>query len=177
MCIKSVSEILKKLTQSVKDQYSKCAEELKKERAEHRDLYEISYGFKTRKPRRAYKFFMMEAAKEGKLGKNPFEEGPKAWKKLPDEEKEKYQRMAQNEKLIYLFLKREYELQVKNSFTRPKTGFHFFMEENRDSIEKWSLGFVKYCYQKWRRMNEKEKTKYFSLAELHYLFCKEIKKT
>jgi hypothetical protein len=50
MCIKTVSEILKKLIQSVKDQYSKCAEEIIKERAEHRDLYEISFGFKTRKP-------------------------------------------------------------------------------------------------------------------------------
>ena len=99
MTFKDVAEVWKKLKQPVKDKYYQYAEELNEEKAKHRDMYELAYGLKPRRPLGAYKFFLMEAAKEGKLGRNPIMEGPKEWRKLSEEEKEKYQKMTQKRKV------------------------------------------------------------------------------
>lgn len=169
MTFKNVAELWKKQKQSVKEKYYQYAEEFNGERAKHRDIYEISFGLKPRRPLGAYKFFMMEAAKEGKLGKNPIREGPKAWKKLSDEEKEKYQRMAQKEKLIYFVKKREYESQIKKtSSTRPKSALNLFIADLKDKVDSKDIGpngFFEYCFKKWNKMEESAKRKYYHKAE------------
>jgi hypothetical protein len=169
MTFKIVAEMWKKQKQSVKDKYSQYAEEFNGDRAKQRDIYEITFGLKPRRPLGAYKFFLMEAAKEGKLGKNPIKEGPKAWKKLSEEEKEKYQRIAQKEKLIYLVKKREYESQIKkSSSTRPQSAFNLYVADLKDKVDSKDIGpggFFDYCYKKWNKMEESAKRKYFQRAE------------
>jgi hypothetical protein len=179
MTFTDVSNLWKKTKQSVKDKYVQYADELNKERANQRDLYEISFGVKPRRPLGAYKFFLMEAAKEGKLGKNPIREGPKVWKKLSEEEKEKYQRIAQKEKIVYMVKKMEYESAVKKSTpsTRPQSAFNIFTADMKDKEhpDLGKGGFFEYCYKKWNKLDEAAKKKFYDKAEATKVKAEKVK--
>lgn len=178
--MKECAEKWNKAKNSVKEKYHQYAEEDKEERMKNRDMYEIAFGLKPRKPHGAFKFFLMQAAKEGKLDKgNPLVEGHKLWKKLNEEQKEVYQRMAQKDKLAYLVKKMEYDATVrKTSSVRPMSAVNCFMADMKDRVspsEYGKDGFFNYCYKKWRKLDDSLKRKYYQKAEASKQEAKEIR--
>lgn len=170
MDFKGAAEAWNKAKDSVKSKYQEYADQANEERKKQRDTYEIAFGVKPRRPLGAYKFFMMEAAKEGKFGgKNPISEGPKLWKKLNDDDKEKYQRMAMKEKLAYAVKKLEYDQMTrKTSTTRPLTAFQIYLSDNKgkvDAKEFGKQGFLNYMHKKWQKLDEGTRKKYSKKAD------------
>jgi len=169
LTIKQVAEKWSNCNKSVKSKYEQYADEENEERMKHRDLYEIAFGIKPRRPMGAYKFFLMEAAKEGKLGSNPLSEGIKQWRRLPEEEKEKYQRIAQRDKLAYLVKKMEYDASVKKTaVAKAPSPYNLFMADMKGKVDTKSMGpggFFNYCYKKWSKLDDPTKNKYVKQAE------------
>ncbi len=169
MTFVEVAKKWKNCKQSVKDKYSRYAEEEKEEREKNRDLYEIAHGIKPRRPLGAYKFFLMEAVKEKKIpeGQSVFKQGAIMWKKLNDEQRDRYERIAQREKLAYAIKKMEYNTSIKKqSSTRPLTALNIFMQEMKDSKESYGKeGYFNFCYKKWNKMDEDARAKYYEKAE------------
>jgi transcription factor A len=170
MTMKQCAEKWAKSKTSVKEKYAQFAEEKNEERDKHRDLYEIAYGIKPRRPLGAFKFFLIEAAKEGKFeGVNPLIEGHKLFNKLTDEQKEKYQRIAQREKLAYMVKKMEYDAVVKKTSThRPLSAMNIFMQDMKDKVSAEDYnkeGFFNYCYKKWHKLDDANIRKYQRRAE------------
>lgn len=159
-------DMWRKQKQNIKDKYAEYAEEVREEREKQRDMYEIALGVKPRRPLGAYKFFLIEAANQGKLGRNPIIEGPKVWKKLSDEEKERYQRIAHKEKLVYILKKMEYDAQVKKtSSTRPMSAFNHYVADMKDKVTgEDAANFFEYCYKKWTKSDDAIKRKYHQKA-------------
>ncbi len=167
------AEAWRKCKNSIKEKYQQLAEDENAERAKNRDIFEIAFGVKPRKPHGAYRFFLMEIAKQGKLsGTNALAEGIRLWKKTSEADKEKYQRMAQRDKLAYLVKKMEYDqIQKKNSGTKKAlTPLNLFMQDMRDKVETKDLGkggYFEYCYKKWNKMEDAAKKKFYKMAEEH----------
>jgi hypothetical protein len=163
-----------KAKESVKNKYADYAEEDKEERAKKRDLYEIAFNVKPRRPLGAFKFFLMEQAKLGKLNGNPLVEGHKQWKKLADSEKEKYERIAQRDKLAYLVKKMEYEAEMKKSSTyKAMSPFNVYCSEFKGKIVEGKFegkeigkgGFFDFAYKKWQKLDDATKRKYVKKSD------------
>jgi len=165
---KDISEKWKHTKAATKEKYIQYAEDEREEREKKRNLYEIAYGIKPSRPLGAFKFFLMESAKEKKFeGKNPLVEGHKLWKKLSKEQKDRYERMAQKERLAYMVKKIEYEASIKKTSTyRPLSALNHFMQEMKDSKSDYGTeGYFNFCYKKWNKMDEAAKKKYHKMAE------------
>lgn len=154
---------------SVKEKYQAFAEEINKERRANIDLYELAHGVQPKRPAGAYRFFLMEAAKDGKLeGKNPIKEGTKLWSKLSEEEKEKYKKIAHKAKLAYMMKKLEFKAQLKKASQGSKamSPFNIFIAEHKGK-ENLPEGqsFFQYMHKKWIKLDESAKKKYIKMAE------------
>jgi hypothetical protein len=162
-----IADAWKKTKQSVKDKYQEIADDINRERKDQRDIYEIALGVKPKRPVGAYKFFMMEAAKDGKFeGKNPFREGTKMWKKLSNDEKEKYQKMAHRERLAYMMKKMEFQSQIKKqSSTRPLSAFNLYVQDHKGEKAPKGKTFFDHLYKKWEKLDDSTKRKYLKKAE------------
>jgi hypothetical protein len=169
MSLKECGEAWKKSKSNVKDKYTQFAEEQREERTKNRDLYELAYGVKPRRPLGAYKFFLMEAAKDGKLGKNPIKEGAKLFKKLSESEKERYQKIAQKAKLIYIVKKLEYESTIKKSNpARAPSARNLFYSDLKGKVNSKEFskeGFFNYAHKKWSKLDEISRKKFVKMAE------------
>jgi len=159
----------KKAKQSVKDKFIKYAEELKEDKEKARDIIELATGVKPRRPLGAFNFWLMEAAKEGKLeGKNPFSDGRKMWNKLSEKEKEKYQKVSHRSKLAYMYKLMEYKATVKKTAVRAKSALNFFMADMKGKVPSDKIGkggYFDYVYKRWNKMEEAAKKKYIKQAE------------
>jgi hypothetical protein len=166
---KGVAAKWKKAKESVKDKYAQFAAEEKEEREKKRDLYEIAFGVKPRKPHGAYKFFLMDMAKQGKLGSQPLAEGIKLWKKVSDDDKEKYERLACRDKLAYLVKKMEYETSIKKtSVSKGMSPFNMFLSEMKGKFDTKDMGkggFFDLAYKKWKKLDESTKKKYIKKSD------------
>jgi len=160
----------KKLKESAKEKYVNWAEEIKEDRDKHKHWVELATGVKPKKPLGAYKFFLMEAAKDGKFeGKNPLSEGAKLWKKMNASDKEKYVRMAQKEKLAYVYKTLEFKIATKkiNTGTKAKSAYNFFVSDQAGKApsDLKKGGYLDYCIKKWNKLDDAGKRKYVKLAE------------
>jgi len=169
MTIKLAAEAWAKAKTAVKDKYAEYAEVAKEEQVKQRDIYEIAFGVKPRRPIGAYKFFMMDMAKKGKFsgGKNPMSESKKLWEKCPEKEKEQYERMAKKQTLAYMIKKLEYNSIQRKHTPRAKSAFNFFMQDkaNKPKNKDYGSNVLTYFYDKWNNADESEKRKYQKLAE------------
>lgn len=163
------AEKWKKLKSSAKQKYQDYADEVREERERLRDMYEITFGIKPKRPIGAYKFFMMELAKEGKLdGKNPFVEAAKLWTQLSPEKKERYQKVAKKRQLAYIIKKEEYNSSVRKSTGKAPTGFNLFVSDMKDKVTEEipeNSNLFEYCYKKWQTVDAETKNKYNKRAE------------
>jgi hypothetical protein len=85
--------------QSVKDKYEQYAQEMQEEKEKNRDLYELAFNVKPKRPLGPYNFYLMELNKEGKF--SGFKDAATSWHNLPPEEKEKYLKVAKKAQLAY----------------------------------------------------------------------------
>jgi hypothetical protein len=168
MTLIDCAEKWKKTKESIKEKYQQYADEVREDRERMRDLYEITFGIKPRRPIGSYKFFMMEQAKEGKFdGKNPFKEASKLWNKLSDDHKERYQKIAKKRQLAYIVKKAEYLSVQRKSAGKASSAFNLFVADMKDKVE-GDLpkgGMFEYCYEKWNKTSEEQKKKYQQLAD------------
>ena len=169
--MKECAEKWNKAKDSVKEKYANYAEEERAERLKQRDLYEIAFNMKPKRPQGAYKFFLIEAAKDGKLGTNALADGRKLWAKLTTDAKDRYLRMAQKERLGYVVKKMEYDLSQKKNNTSYKalSPLNLFMADMKGQFvvdsNKQGGGFFDQCYKKWKKMDESAKKKYYKASE------------
>jgi hypothetical protein len=155
----------KNVKQSVKEEYESYAEEIKEERSRNRDLYEIAFGVKPKRPRGPYNFFLMDLAKEGKF--TGFKEASKIWNNKSDKDKEKYLKAAKKAQLAYMIKKAEFKSTARKAYSKPKSAFNLFIADmsgkTDDKTEDDS--FFNYCYNKWKIAEESVKRKYKKKAE------------
>jgi hypothetical protein len=162
MTLKECGEKWKKTKQSIRDQYAQFAEEENEERQKNRDLYELAYGVKPKRPQGAYNMFLMEMAKHGKL--TSIRDGPKLWANCSDEDKERYARIAKKLQLAYLVKKMEYQSSIrKNNPTRAPSAYNLYMKDMKGTVDTKNLpagGFFQHCYKKWTKLDDAVKSKY-----------------
>jgi hypothetical protein len=166
MILKECAEAWNKLPKSTHDKYEEYAEEVKEERTKNRDLYEIAFNIKPKRPLSAYNFFLMDIAKQDKF--SGLKEGHEMWEKLSDEEKEKYLKIAKKAQLAYLVKKAEYNNHMRKQMSKPKSAFNLFVSDMKGKIPESDQlgegGVFAYCYNKWKKLDEAAKKKYEKLA-------------
>jgi hypothetical protein len=168
MTIVDCAELWKKAKPSIKEKYMIYADEIREERERMRDLYEITFGIKPKRPLGAYKFFMMEQAKEGKFnGKNAFKEASKLWSALSIENKERYQKIAKKRQLAYVIKKADYLSSVRKLVGKSPSPFNLFVNEMRDKHKENTSTDKMFdlCSEKWEKLDREAKKKYFDLAK------------
>ncbi len=158
-----------KVKASTKEKYNDYAMELKGEKEKQRDLYELTFGVKPRRPLGPYNFFIQEMAKMKKYsGSNFFKECSKAWKKLSDDEMEKYEKLAKRSQLIYTVKKRAFNDYKKTTFKKAPSAFNFYLADMREKITGKDLdnkGAFEYISQKWKKESDAVKKKYKKKAD------------
>jgi hypothetical protein len=92
----------------------------------------------------------------------------KLWDKVSDEEKEKYQKMAHKEKLLYQLKKMEFNSHIRKSIPKALSPFNIFVSEFQGKVDTKELGkggLFEYCYKKWNKMDESSKKKFYQKSE------------
>jgi hypothetical protein len=164
MTLKECAEAWKNTKQSIKEKYEAYANEVKEEREKNRDLYELAFGVKPKKPLGPYNFYLMELAKEGKF--TGMKDSAKLWHNLSAEEKEKYQKVAKKAQLAYMVKKAEYNSSVRKSYSKAKSAFNFFVADQKNYPDDLPQGgFFEWCYNKWKKADDDVKRKYQKMAD------------
>ena len=168
LTLKSISKFWNKLTDKEKEKYKKYAEEINEERRKAKDIYEITHGIQPARPAGAYKLFLSQVAKEGKLKgkKNPLAEGKRLWDSLDDDEKEYYLKISHRVHLCYVYKKMKFkEFQRKLTPIRPPTARSLFFKKLKGAELPEGKNFMQFANEKWKELSEKEKKKYVEYAE------------
>jgi hypothetical protein len=165
MTLKECAANWKNVKQSIKEKYEVYAEEVKEERAKNRDLYEIAFGVKPKRPRGPYNFFLMDLAKEGKF--SGFKEAGKVWSNTSDEDREKYLKAAKKAQLAYTLKKAEYKSSIRKIYSKPKSAFNLFVADMKGKSDDMAQDdtFFNYCYNKWKKCDEGLKKKFQKKAD------------
>jgi O6-methylguanine-DNA--protein-cysteine methyltransferase len=151
---KDTSEKWRKLSDAAKELYAVYAQETINDREQNRKLYMLAYGIKPKLPKSAYKIFLKEKVKEGKLGVKVLEVARALWDKLSDEQKEVYMKKAQKEKLTYELIKREYV--QNNRKSNGPSAWNLFIRDLKgtEKSEFSEIGFFNYAYKKWKSLDK-----------------------
>jgi hypothetical protein len=164
MTIVQCAEAWNNTKQSIKDKYEQYAQEEKEEREKNRNLYELAFNVKPKRPLGPYNFYLMELAKEGKF--TGMKDAAKTWHNLPAEEKEKYLKVAKKAQLAYAVKKQEYNSSVRKSYSRAKSAFNFFVQDQKVYPKELPQGgFFQWCYNKWKKEDDSVKRKYQKMAD------------
>ena len=104
--------------------------------------------------------------------KNAIKKIAEEWRKISEEEKEKYKLLAKNEKDKFLSKKIQRKYKAKAANLQPKnirTAFMFYISEKKDLKEETKYKIfenIKIFSEKWRNMTEQEKMPYNKKALL-----------
>ncbi len=144
----------------IKEKYAVYAEEVANERENNKKLYMLAYGIKPKHPKKAFKIFLAEMIKKGKVDAPFYDKGKELWYKLDENEKEIYLKKAQKEKLAYELIRREYE--ANNRLEKGLTAYNLFIRDLKgvDKSEFSQTGFFNYCYKKWKVLDPIIREKY-----------------
>jgi hypothetical protein len=169
LTFKEVSKYWNKLSDKEKLKYKRFADDINEERRKAKDIYEITHGIQPARPAGAYRLFLSQVAKEGKLKgkKNPLVEGKRLWENLDNEEKDYYLKLSHRVHLCYIYKKMKFkEFQRKLTPIRPLTARSLFFKKLKGTdLPEGSKNFMEYANEKWKQLSEKEKKKYFEQAE------------
>jgi hypothetical protein len=158
------AEAWSKVKDPIREKYEKYAQEVREERQKNRDLYELAYGVKPKRPLGPYNFFLMELAKDNKY--SGFKDAAKMWRNLPAEEKEKFLKVSKKAQLAYQIKKAEYTSTVRKSYSKAKSAFNFFVADQKNYPDDLPQGgFFNWCYDKWRKASDEVKKKYQKMAD------------
>ena len=67
-------------------------------------------------------------------GENFFQDCAKAWKKISSEELEKYQKISQRERLVYLVKKMEFQNFKRSSYKKAPSAFNLYVAEMSEEV-------------------------------------------
>ena len=101
-------------------------------------------------------------------GTNFIKECSASWKKLTEEQKEKYERISKRDRLIYVVKKMEFNNYKRTTFKRAPTAFNFYVGEMREKLTGKDLdnkGAFEYISDKWSKESEATKKKYQKMAD------------
>ena len=159
---KDCSKLWKKTSDKEKKKYAKYAEELNEERKKMREYFEISQGIKPKRPMGAFKIFLQQMAKEGKLeGKNAFKEGRRLWDTLTEEEKESYLKKAHKIKLCYVYKKMLFKQKMKKTMpAKPPTAYNLYVQSMKGKDIPKGKTFLQFVLEKWDKLSQAEKEEF-----------------
>jgi hypothetical protein len=164
MTLIDCAEAWKNIKPAIKEKYEAYAQEVKEEREKNRDLYELAFNVKPKRPLGPFNFYLMELAKEGKF--TGMKESAKVWHNLSIDEKEKYQKVAKKAQLAYMVKKAEYNSTVRKSYSKPKSALNFFIADQKEYPNDLPQGgFFQWCYKKWMKADDTIKRKYQKMAD------------
>jgi hypothetical protein len=155
-------------TKKLYDDYARIVRE---ERMQQRSGIVLASGVKPRRPLGPYRLFMARMAEEGRFkdkNVNVFKETARLWKSLSDEEKEKYNRISQRERLEYQVRKMEFVQELRKTYGKARTSFNLFARDIKDKIKdvEFEAGRVfEVLYDKWKKLPEEERNKYDEMAK------------
>ena len=159
-----------KVNEKTKEKYQEYADELRAEKEKQRDLYEITFGIKPRRPLGPYNFFLQEMAKLKKYqGSNFFKECSKAWAKITDTDKERYERISKRDRLIYMVKKIEFNNYKRSTFKRAPSAYNLYVADMREKTsdkEMSNTQAFEYISDKWKKESDAVKKKYQKQAEV-----------
>ena len=113
------------LKPSEKRKYRIYADEINEEREKIRDIYELIYGIKPRKPYGAYKVFIQEKLKEKVISN--LEEANKLWNELSQDKKDEYIKKSHRRILAYKYKQMIYQKKSRKFFLKdPFLCFLYF---------------------------------------------------
>ena len=165
LSIAGCAEKWAKVKEETKDKYADYAKELKEEKEKQRDLYEITFGVKPRRPLGPFNYYLQEMAKMKKhQGPNFIKECSKAWKKLSEDDKEKYERISKRGRLIYMVKKMEWNNMKKSSAVKKApSAYNLYVADMREKLTDKDLGnksAFEYISTKWAKESDAVKKKY-----------------
>jgi len=151
----------KKVPEKVKEKYESYAKELKEEIENNRDMVELTFNLKPTKPTTAFMFFQKECYETGAVkGFGKGAEIKEKWNKLSDGEKEKFDKMAKKESLIYTIKKRNYDAMVRKDLGKASSAMNLYFADQS------SKGFsIKELYNNWKNAEKETKKKYEKKAK------------
>jgi hypothetical protein len=156
LTLTELSVMWKKSKDSVKEKYEDYAKELKEEVEKNRDMVELTFNMKPTRPKSAYNFFTKDLYQEGEVkGFGKSKQIAEKWEKISDEEREKYQRMAKKERLIYIIKKRNYDAVIRKDIGKAPSALNLFMQDHAG--EKMTLQDM---YKAWKGSDAATKKKY-----------------
>jgi hypothetical protein len=165
--LKEVGEKWQNANQKIKDRYADIANQMKETAEKNRNLYEIAFNLKPRKPLGAYNLFMIDMAKNNKLdSKDLFKSCAKLWKSLPEQEKERYLKIAKKEQLAYIVKKMEFNAYLKkNHKVTAPTALNLFVSDlSKEAKNLNGEHIFMYGYKRWKKADAETVNKYEKLA-------------
>lgn len=161
-----------KIDDKTKKKYEDYADLENKEKKKKVILWQISTGIKPRRPVGAFRFFYKEIKEQGKLKnvKNPVVEAADMYKKLKDEDKEKYEKLNKQEQLEYQIKLSEYKKFINNKLGKAPSAYNIYMadkskdfDDDEEELEPGEL--FKLIHKKWKGEPKSVIEKYEKKAE------------
>jgi hypothetical protein len=156
LTISELAKMWKNSKDYVKEKYEEYAKELKEEMDKNKDLMELALNMKPSRPPTAYNFFTKEMYQQGQVkGFGKSKQISEKWEALPDEEREKYLRMAKKERLIYIIKKQNYDSMLRKDLGKAPSAMNLFFQDMAG--DKMNLQEL---YAKWKGSDAGTKKKY-----------------
>jgi len=160
----------RKLKQSEKDKYKQFLDAINKEKSRLKTLYGKSRKFKLRKPYSAYNLFLKEIRKNTKIKKdNYMSDASKMWNELAEKQKDKYQKLAKLDQVVYKIKKIEYQKTLKKPAKThdESSAFVLFCDELifKRFPKIGEEGYFEYFFKKWKYTNKNNRAEYKKRAK------------
>lgn len=200
---REITKMFSKLSEGDKRKYERLTDLINTEKRRNRSLYELKYRTKPTRPLSAVQFYVVDLKKDISTPRGSFSSTnvKVLWEKLTQAQKGHYQRLAHREKLIYLFKKNEYNLNInqkkkeerkkidekleeelkiqrkKEKEVKDLTGLRMFLIENMDIPVPTGVTYMENCIKKWKKLSDEDKEMYKVHAELNKEKAVKRKKT
>lgn len=170
MNFKKAASAWENATDKQKKKYEKYAEVENKERKHKVNLWEVLNGVKPKRPVGAFRHYFRELSEAGALEgvTGVITEVSKRYKALPDNEKEKYEKLAKQEMLEYTIKLGEYKKFISQRFGRAPSAMNLYVQDKSPDYADKDLEpgeLFKLLNEKWKNESESVKEKYEKRAE------------
>jgi hypothetical protein len=117
---------------------------------------ELTFNLKPTRPVSAYNYFTKDLYQSGEVkGFGKTKIISEKWEKLSNEEREKYLRMAQRERLVYIIKKQNYDAYIRKDIGKAPSAVNLYFQDQAG--EKLTLQEM---YKKWKESDNATKKKY-----------------
>jgi len=160
LSLKEVAVLWKKAKEGEKAKFEEYSKVLKKEIEDNRDLMDLAFNLKPKRSKTAFQLFIKDQYAKGEAkGFGKFKALSEKWENLDDKEKDKFIRLAQKYKLIYIVKKNNYDAFLKKERGKPLSSYNIFMQDNAGEP-------LKVIYKKWKNSDKETKERYLKKAKV-----------